>query len=400
MKRRAFIQHGALALTGLALPGYGLQAISPVPFKGRENQKRVIIVGAGLSGLIAGYELKKSGHTVTLLEARAVPGGRVRTVREPFADDLYAEVGASRIHEDHSLVQHYCREFGLELIPFYPAKLTDLLDVRGKHRLFNQIGEQDYAHYNARFRHNIEDRLTKPIFKISGGMDQLPRALGRSLSQDIQYGAAVFKIEQDSKGVKAFFERGGENDYIEGDSLICTLPFSIVRHLEFTPGLSAEKSRAIFEMPYHSTCRILFQSRQRYWKASGLNGFAVYRHGEIWNPTFDQTGPRGVLAYYPGQYKVRNLGVGDRVAFGLKKINEFFPGIYQYVEGHYTQYWDEDPYALGAVSSPESIGTHLEHAKKPEGRIHFAGEHLSSQPRWMEGALESGINVAAAIIRN
>ena len=55
--------------------------------------KRVVIVGAGLAGLSAGYELTQAGHDVTILEARTPPGGRVFTLRDSFPEGLYAEAG-------------------------------------------------------------------------------------------------------------------------------------------------------------------------------------------------------------------------------------------------------------------------------------------------------------------
>ena len=58
--------------------------------------KKVIIVGAGLAGLAAASELKRAGHTLVVLEAQQRVGGRVYTLREPFTEGLYAEVGAMR----------------------------------------------------------------------------------------------------------------------------------------------------------------------------------------------------------------------------------------------------------------------------------------------------------------
>ena len=55
--------------------------------------KKVLILGAGMAGLVAAYELTKLGHDVTVLEARTRPGGRVHTLREPFSDGLFAEAG-------------------------------------------------------------------------------------------------------------------------------------------------------------------------------------------------------------------------------------------------------------------------------------------------------------------
>lgn len=54
--------------------------------------QKVVIVG----GLVAARELKRAGHQPVLLEARQRVGGRIHTLREPFTDDLYAEVSRAR----------------------------------------------------------------------------------------------------------------------------------------------------------------------------------------------------------------------------------------------------------------------------------------------------------------
>ena len=83
--------------------------------------KRVIIVGAGLAGLCAAYELGALGHDVTVLEGQTRPGGRVQTLRDAFDDGLFAEAGASRIPTSHDLTLGYARKFGLTLVPFEPV---------------------------------------------------------------------------------------------------------------------------------------------------------------------------------------------------------------------------------------------------------------------------------------
>lgn len=81
-------------------------------------RKKVIVVGAGMAGLVAAFELLKQGHEPIILEARSRVGGRVYTLRAPFAEGLHAEAGAMRIPKTHLLTLHYCKEFGLELYPF------------------------------------------------------------------------------------------------------------------------------------------------------------------------------------------------------------------------------------------------------------------------------------------
>ena len=94
--------------------------------------KKVIIIGAGLAGLSAAYELTQAGHDVTVLEARTRPGGRVHTLRDPFPDGLYAEAGATRIPNHHHFTLKYAELFGLTLDPFEPPDLPSVYYVRGK----------------------------------------------------------------------------------------------------------------------------------------------------------------------------------------------------------------------------------------------------------------------------
>ena len=85
----------------------------------RQGQpKRVIVVGAGIAGLAAAHELSRAGHDVQVLEAQSRVGGRVFTLREPFAPGLYGEAGAMRIPQSHRLTMAYIEKFGLKTNPF------------------------------------------------------------------------------------------------------------------------------------------------------------------------------------------------------------------------------------------------------------------------------------------
>jgi len=81
-------------------------------------RKKVLVLGAGVAGMIAALELLKQGHRPIVLEARTRPGGRIYTMRAPFAQGLHAEAGAMRIPITHELTTHYIHKFGLELYPF------------------------------------------------------------------------------------------------------------------------------------------------------------------------------------------------------------------------------------------------------------------------------------------
>ncbi|MEO1294268.1 MAG: NAD(P)/FAD-dependent oxidoreductase, partial [Cyanobacteria bacterium J06636_16] len=112
---------------------------------------KVVILGAGMAGLCAAYELEQRGHSCVILEAeRSHIGGRVRTLR--FQDGLYGEVGASQISKRHNLTHHYIRECGLQLRPSVasnPEAYYYLRDqrIRAKHSerlssLYNLTGSE------------------------------------------------------------------------------------------------------------------------------------------------------------------------------------------------------------------------------------------------------------------
>jgi monoamine oxidase len=92
---------------------------------------RVAILGAGIAGLVAAYELDKAGYEVRVLEARARPGGRCWTIRGGDTVDeigggaqrctfdadpqLYFNAGAARIAHHHRAILGYCRTLGVPL---------------------------------------------------------------------------------------------------------------------------------------------------------------------------------------------------------------------------------------------------------------------------------------------
>lgn len=99
-----------------------------------KNPKKVVVIGAGLAGLAAAWDLKSAGHDITVLEARDRPGGRVSTIREPFADGLYAEEGAAAYSNSYTQALKFIDEFGLEKIPLqFPEQITYYLNGKKIH---------------------------------------------------------------------------------------------------------------------------------------------------------------------------------------------------------------------------------------------------------------------------
>lgn len=132
------------ALVEALRAGKAAHEIAPIRLARRRPDRppHVIIIGAGLAGLCAAYELQRHGCTYTILEAETEHvGGRVRTAR--FADGSYGELGAMRIPDQHKLVWKYVRdEFGLPTRPFLANNDNAFYLGRGKRVKIGELRRQ------------------------------------------------------------------------------------------------------------------------------------------------------------------------------------------------------------------------------------------------------------------
>ena len=90
----------------------------------------------------------------------------------------------------------------------------------------------------------------------------------------------------------------------------------------------------------------------------------------------------------------------ERVAMVLAEMTKVYPRISEQFEGGASKSWDDDEWARGAYAwfKPGQMSALMPHIARSEGRIHFAGDHTSATPGWMEGALESAERVVQEIV--
>lgn len=392
--RRKFLKQTAVAAAGVSLSG--AHVIGSAATILTAPAKKIIIIGAGIAGLAAGYELSQMGHDVTILEARMRPGGRVQTLREPFSDGLYAEAGAARIPENHELTLKYVKLFGVPLEPMYPSRLSALrFDGQPRREVTIDNLSEAYGH---NFGADIGGHAAR-FSKIKGGSELLPKAFAHRLANKIHYGCPVVRIEQDAGAARAIFLRAGSPHTLSADRILCAVPFSVLRNIELPANFSERRRSIIKRLQYDSVSRVFLQSKKRFWEDKGLSGFGLTNEAvEIWHPTWNQPGPRGILMTYArpreGE-RIANMRPGDRITSTLNQFEGIFPGMRENFEGGTSKCWIEDEWSRGAWAFV-APGDFLV-ASSPEGRIHFAGEHLSPWFSWMQGALDSGLRVVKEI---
>ena len=385
MDRRRFLRESFGAATG------ALFAVGFAPAQVGVRRQKILVIGAGLAGLAAAYELGKLGHDVSVFEAQARGGGRVLTIRE-FDENLYAEAGAARIHRTHDLTHRYVREFGLPLTGFYPSAGKFSILENGKAKT---VGWDEFS-----AAAEVVATLEKPDRwqKIAGGNDLLPRAFAQRLGEKIRYRAPVVKIAHGAEGAAVTFLEKGKPATVRGDRLICTIPFTMLRKIEIDPPFAEAKTAVIQTLKYDPASRVTLQTKRRFWADRRLTGFGFgMDFAEIWHASFGEKATRGVLQnYLRGDYALdlARLAEKERLEITLQALAKLFPAIRANYEKGFTKCWSEDPWTLGAWAS---AGKDLELVKRAENRVHFAGEHASGMPSWMQGALESARRVTEEI---
>jgi monoamine oxidase len=387
--RRQFLKRSVLTAAGLTLSRSALAFAGVAP-------RKIIIIGAGMAGLSAAYELTQLGHDVTILEARTRPGGRVQTLREPFSDGLYAEAGAARIPDNHDLTLKYVKLFGLPLEPMYPSRLSALRFEAGNMR---QVPMEGFTEALGKAFGSELGGAPARFSKIKGGNDLLPRAFAARLANKILYDSPVVKIDQDEKSARVTFVHKGTQETMSADRVLCALPFSLLRNVVMPASFAEKKLAAIKSLKYDSVSRVYLQTKNRSWEEKGLNGFGFTNDAvEIWQPTWSQPGPRGILMTYarPGEAeRIAAMKESERITSTLDQLGQMFFGLRENFEKSTTKIWMEDEWSRGAWAFA-GLGNLVMFAQ-PEGRIHFAGEHLSFSFSWMQGALDSSARAVKQI---
>lgn len=261
---------------------------------------------------------------------------------------------------------------------------------------------------------------TKGFDEIVGGTDRLPAAFAARLKAKPRMGAEVVRLEQDPlRGRAAAIYRDKDNRLVrvEGDFVLCTLPFPVVTRLEVEPAFSGAKQRAIRELNYDSATKVLAVTRRRFWEQDeGIFGGGTYTDlptATTWYPSDNaaardprvSAAPGVLLASYSWGQAARRLATlphTQRSALALAHLARVHPQLARAGEVRRTASWswDNHRWSGGAFAwfMPGQWSALHRHVVAPEGRIHFAGEHVSLAHTWMQGALESALISVRAML--
>jgi len=480
----------AMETLGLAIPTPAGAEKFRLPARSGDGRS-VVILGAGIAGLVSAYELKRAGYRVTVLEARDRIGGRAWTVRHgdrivqtgradqvaTLDPGLYFNAGPARIPSSHRVIIGYARRFGVQLEPFinmnrnagwdfggkvYPERrrvedlhghLAELLaKAIDAHALDGQVskdelaalrqflvpfgsldpkgkyvpsGSSGWAVDGGGYGHEpvplpplgFKDLASSPAIGLPyffehiwdmqptmlqpvGGMDRIARAFYDQVRPLVRLRSPVTAIRRNGNGVRV--EHGPGKHITEADLCICTLGANLLAKMpnDFSPA----KNAALMSVQYLPSVKVAFEA-PRFWETDdNIFGGLAWTDRANENVIYPSSGfgsRKGVLvaAYVAGwtnqdnPQKFAAYSDEQRLRVSRESIEALHPGRSKLLSKGVSVGWGLVPFSEGVgaiwgggLAGNAQRGEQYAELLKPEGPIVFAGEHLSYQGLWQEGA--------------
>jgi monoamine oxidase len=487
----------AMETLSLALPTpVGAENFALPPRTG--NGRSVVILGAGIAGLVSAYELQRAGYRVTILEARDRIGGRSWTIRggdrivqtgrpdqvATFDPGLYFNSGPARLPSTHRVILGYSRKFGVPLETFVNVNRNAGWDFGGKvnpeRRMVNDMrghlgellakaidqraldqqvpkGELEIIRQFLAFYAQLDDKgkytpggssgysvegggyaqapvalqplafaellpsraialpyafehiwdMQATMLQPVGGMDRIAHAFYNRVKPAVRLRAPISAIRR--VGDRVRIEHGPGKQITEADYCICTIPLPALARIpaDFSP---AKKAAIAGAPPYLHSVKLGFEA-PRFWEDDNIFGGLAWTdraNENVIYPSNNFGAAKGIVvgAYCAGWTRQENpdafaaLPHEERIRISRDSLEALHPGKSHLLGKGVTVAWGLTPYSEGVGAlwpdfdprpggGGAGRGPLYAELLKPEGPIVFAGEHLSYQPTWQEGAAVS-----------
>ncbi|CAN5403455.1 NAD(P)/FAD-dependent oxidoreductase [soil metagenome] len=246
-------------------------------------------------------------------------------------------------------------------------------------------------------------------YATNGGNHQIPQGLADAVADQIHLGQWLESVRKDSSGAyELTFKTSGGTQTVKADYVIMTVPFKILRDLDFDVPLSLKKKQAIKELNYGYNCKLVLGFKDRFWRSQGTTGlfFTDLPIQSGWDSGWMQpTVESNLTLFFGGQAAIDQVGlpIEARVEQYLPQVDLMFPGAAKKFTGKRTQFnWPHFKY-IRASYSAYSTGQQTTFGgieRVPEGRMFFAGEHCDPDDQgFMNGGAKTGRLAAAALAK-
>lgn len=391
---------------------------------------RVVVVGAGLAGLAAAYELSRAGCQVTVVEARDRVGGRVWSHR--LSNGVVVERGGEFVAPGHESIRWAVDALGLRLVrqgcafdrrELPPGDVPDAERVLGAAREVGEAitarlvaGSADFSvaeayadapdspERAAAYRRLLTSE-TVPLESVSarwyaahaggaygdacrvdGGNQRMATGFAAALPDPVRTGVAATNVTQEGDQVVVECADGDRR----ADAVVLAVPLPLLADLT-----SLDISRALDRLGVGDAAKLHLPI------AEGVTPRSVEagRPWWTWNRLDGDARPEPVLNGFAGGAAVlAELEVAGGASRWVESATAIRPDV-DVLEPALLTHWGADPWARGSYSArfvgwDEDLHRMLQ---RPHGRIVLAGEHTESGGATMNAALRSGRRAAALV---
>lgn len=446
MKRRKFLQKTAKTIPVLWAAPTLLTACQKKDGMG----KKVIVVGAGISGLAAAFQLQQNGFVVTVLEAQDRVGGRLRTNRTL---GVAFDEGASWIHGvNGNPITTLAQQAGMQVFEtvdesrksydvggsvrtakVYDDAEDELYTILGKLMRSGSATQSFEQVFNARYPQYAQDRLWRFLLSTyvtfdtgdldqlssllydegeeyggvekiaTNGYDTLANHLAKSLS--IQYNQRVTAIDYSQSMVRVT-----HNGAIsEADYVVVTVPLGVLKKniITFTPALPATKRTAIEKVGMNCVNKFLLTWDKAFWDdvqylsytPEVRDKFNYFVNVNKFHPTANAL---MTFAYAAYARQTETMSDAQVVAAIMEHLRDMYGSATPAPKNMLRTRWGSNEYTYGAYSFT-AVGTEMRHfddlAASVSDRLFFAGEHTEVDYfSTVHGAYQSGLREAKNIL--
>lgn len=450
MYRRKFINNSLWGLPVVALSPTLLSSACNKNDIAANRGKKIIIIGAGISGLAAGKKLKEQGYDVTLLESQEKPGGRLRTNRSL---GIAFDEGASWIHGiNKNPITTLASQAGMETFEtkdesrksydlggilrnasVYDAAEDELYTILASLKKKGTASQSFQSVFKTLYPDKANDRLWKFLLStyitfdtgdlntlssvlydegeefggiekiVTNGYDTIAGYLARDLN--IVLNQRVTKVDYTESKVKVTHG----NTVSEADYVIITVPLGVLKagSIQFVPSLPDAKQQAINKTGMNCVNKFLLTWDRAFWDDVQYisytpeipDKFNYFVNVKKFHPSANS-----LMTFGYADYARKTESMTDDQLTGeiMSHLRDIYGTNIPNPANLLRTRWQTNPNSYGAYSFT-AVGTEMKHfddlAATIDSKLFFAGEHTERDYfSTVHGAYLSGLREADKIM--